>query len=276
MLQPGYSYNLRVKNIDSQGAWLEENDSRVLLPKSACPGQISPGSNLEVFIYLDRNNQLRATTRTPLAELDQFALLQVNSVGPHGAFLDWGIEKDLLAPFAEQTVKMLEGRRYLVRICTDRQGRPIASARLERFLEQETVDLQAGEEVELLIWAFTDLGVKVIVNDRFEALLYKDEIPPGLKRGDRGRGYVLKIRPDRRIDVTLRRPGAAGVADARELILEALGPSGFLPLHDQSPPEQIRNQLGLSKKLFKKALGGLYKDGVVELTSKGVKLRQKG
>ncbi len=275
MLQSGKSYNLTVKNIDLQGAWLEADGESVLLPKAACPKQLSAGSILEVFLYLDRNGQLSASAQTPLAEVGQFALLQVTSVGPHGAFLDWGIEKDLLAPFAEQTIKMLEGRRYLVRVCSDQQDRPIASAKLEKFLEAEAVDLQIGDEVELMIWAFTDLGAKVIVNDRFEALLYKDEVPSGLKRGDTGVGYILKIRPDRRIDVTLRRPGAAGVSDAREIILEAMEPSGFLPLHDQSPPEQIREQLGLSKKLFKKALGGLYKDGLVELSNKGVKLGKK-
>ncbi len=275
MLEAGFSYTLEVKSIDNQGAWLAAGGGTVLLPKPECPTGISPGSQLEVFLYLERDKQLRATTRTPYAEVGQFALLQARSVGPHGAFLDWGLEKDLLAPFAEQAVKMLEGRHYLVRVCSDRQGRPIASAKLERFLEKEAVDLQAGDEVEILLWTFTDLGAKVIVNDRYEALLYRDEIPPGTKRGDRGLGYVLKVRPDRRIDVSLRRPGAAGVADAREVILAALQPSGFLPLHDLSPPEQIRNQLGLSKKQFKKALGGLYKEGLVELTSKGVKLRKK-
>jgi predicted RNA-binding protein (virulence factor B family) len=228
---------------------------------------------LEVFIYLDRNNQLRATSREPFAEVGQFALLQVSSIGPHGAFLDWGLEKDLLSPFSEQPQKMLEGRRYLVYLCHDQQGRPIASARLEKFVEIENQDLKEGDEVELLIWTFTDLGAKVIVNDRYEALLYRDELPAGLKRGDRGQGYVARIREDRRIDVALRRPGAAGVADARDVILSALREEGgFLALHDNSPPELIRSQLGLSKKQFKKALGGLYKEKQVELSHKGVRL----
>lgn len=270
---PGQHYQLTVEKIDQQGAWLTAEGETILLPSAECPQELTTGAELELFVYLDRNSNLRATTREPLACVGQFALLQVSSIGPHGAFLDWGLEKDLLSPFSEQPQKMLEGRSYLVHICHDQQGRPIASARLEKFVEKENQDLKEGEEVELLIWAFTDLGVKVIVNDRYEALLYRDEVPPGLKRGDRGQGYVLRIREDRLIDISLRRPGAAGVADAREVILEALQEEGgSLPLHDNSPPELIRSQLGLSKKQFKKALGGLYKEKRIELSHKGVRL----
>ncbi|PLX99685.1 MAG: hypothetical protein C0622_10140, partial [Desulfuromonas sp.] len=168
---------------------------------------------------------------------------------------------------------LLEGRRYPVYVYLDREGRPTASARLEKFLLRENEDLQEGDEVELMIWAFTDLGAKVIVNNRYEALLYRDEVPAGLKRGDRTTGYVLRIRPDQRIDISLRRPGAAGVTDAREVLLAALKEEGVLPLHDQSSPEEIREQLGLSKKVFKKAVGGLYKDGVIVLVDGGIKLK---
>ena len=271
---PGNHYQLSVLNIEPQGAWLGADGTKVLLPKRECPGELTTGSTLEVFLYLNRNNELTATTREPFAEVGQFALLQVNSIGPHGAFLNWGLEKDLLAPFSEQPQKMLEGRRYLVYLCHDQQGRPIASARLEQFVEKENQDLKEGDEVELLIWAFTDLGAKVIVNDRYEALIYKNELPAGLKRGDRGTGYVARIREDNRIDISLRRTGANGVADARDVILEALQEEGgSLPLHDGSPPELIRSQLGLSKKQFKKAVGGLYKEGLISLSHKGIKLQ---
>ncbi len=275
MHQPGRSYLLQIERIDTKGAWLQTAGKTVLLPSNELANTFSAGDSIEAFLFLDRNNHLSATTRKPLAEVGEFALLQARSIDKHGAFLDWGLDKDLLAPFSEQPTKMLEGRHYLVYVCHDREGRPIASARLEKFFEKEQIGLRAGEEVDLIIWSFTDLGAKVIVNNRYEALLYKDEIPAGLKRGDKGHGYVLQIRPDQRIDITLRRPGAAGVSDARELILEELAIDGFLPLHDNSPPEQIRKTLRMSKKLFKKALGGLYKDGLIDLTSKGVKLLNK-
>ena len=272
MLPTGYSYSLTVKRIEHSGAWLEADDQEIFLPRLEFPGDLTSGKKVDVFIFLDRDAKQRATTRRPAGEVDEFAFLQVRSIGPHGTFMDWGLEKDLLCPFSEQPQRMLEGRRYLVRICHDQQGRPIASARLDRFVEKENQDLREGDEVTLLLWAFTELGLKVIVNNRYEALLYKDEIDQSLKRGQTRKGYVLRIRDDRRIDISLRRPGAAGVDDARQVILNALQPSGYLPLHDQSDPINIRNSLGLSKKVFKKAVGGLYKEGLIELTESGIQL----
>ncbi len=276
MLTPGYRYELKVKEITEKGAWLYAEEQQLFLARSECPEDIDLTMHIEVFLYLDRDNKLTATTRIPVAQVGEFALLAVKSVGAHGAFLDWGLKKDLLAPFSEQSRKMVEGRSYLVRICHDHKNRPIASSRLEKFLVKENRDLKEGEEVELLIWAFTDLGVKVIVNNTYEALLYRDEVPADLKLGEHRHGYILRIRGDHRIDVTLRRPGAAGVKDARSVILGALAENdGTLPLHDQSPPEEIRQQLGLSKKVFKKAVGGLYKDGLISLEKTGIKLVEK-
>jgi len=272
MLLPGYRYELKINSITPKGAWLDAQEEQVFLPLRECPDEITAGETIEVFLYLDRDNKPKVTTKMPLAQVGEFALLKVQSIGPHGAFLDWGVEKDLLAPYSEQVQKMEEDRRYLVHICHDHENRPIASSRLERFLVKENRDLSEGEEVELLVWAFTDLGAKVIINNYYEALLYKDEVPAGLKRGELHIGYVLRIRADHRIDVTLRRPGVAGITDARTVILDALKVDGFLPLHDQSPPELIRNQLGLSKKVFKKAVGGLYKDGLIELTDRGIRI----
>jgi len=272
MLSPGYSYKLKCKSINEKGAWLYAEEQQLFLPRSEWLEEVAPDSSVEVFLYLDRDNKPTVTTTLAAAQVGEFALLKVQSIGPHGAFLDWGLKKDLLAPYSEQAQKMEEGRRYLIHVCHDKENRPIASSRLEKFLVKENRDLAEGEEIDLLIWAFTDLGAKVIVNNYYEALLYKDEVPPGLKRGERHTGYVLRIRADHRIDVTLRRPGAAGVKDAREIILEALEVDGFLSLHDQSPPELIRNQLGLSKKVFKKAVGGLYKDGLVKLGDQGISL----
>lgn len=273
MFIPGKSYRLPVLRIDQSVIYLKTDTTPLSLPKRMCPDNIAPGDLIEVFLYIDRNDELKATTRIPIAQVGEFALLRVTSIGPHGAFLDWGIDKDLLAPHPEQARKMLEGRDYLVRIFSDNRNRPTASSRLEKFLTKENEDLTEGEQVDLLLWAFTDLGAKVIVNNRYEALIYRDSLPVGLKRGERLKGYVLRIREDRRIDISLKQPGAAGVSAAREVILAALAEDPFLPLHDQSPPEQIWNHLGLSKKVFKKAVGGLYKDGLIELADGGIRLK---
>jgi predicted RNA-binding protein (virulence factor B family) len=272
MIIPGYRYHLLVDRIEAKGAWLSDQKAEVFLPKRECPEELSPATELEVFVYLDRNGLATATTQMPAAAVGEFATMRVQSVGDHGAFLDWGLAKDLLAPFSEQSKKMLEGRRYLVRVCHDSQQRPIATSRFDRFLSRENRDLEEGQGVELIVWAFTDLGAKVIVNDSYEALLYQNDIPPGLKCGDRLSGYVSRIRADQRIDISLSRPGKSGVDDARETLLELLQTHGFLPLTDQSSPELIRERLGMSKKQFKKAIGGLYKDGLITLEEEGLRL----
>jgi len=275
MLTAGCCYELKIRRIDPSGAWLEGDGEDILLPREECPRELAPGMSLEVFIGFDRQKRLTASLKKPLAQVGEFALLRVAGIGPHGAFLDWGVAKDLLAPFTEQAQKMLEGRRYLVRVLLDKQQRPIASSKLEKFLLTENRDLKPGDEVTVILWAFTDLGAKVIVNDTYEALIYQTDLPPGLKKGERTVGYVARIREDGKIDIVLHRTGAAGREDARDIVLEALADTGFLPLHDQSSPELIRNRLGLSKKAFKKAIGILYKEGRVDLTHQGIKLLKK-
>lgn len=272
MLVPGYSYTLTAVRYDDQGIWLDAAGKELLLPRHEAPKEIRIGSEVTVFLYLDRSNQLCATTRKPLAEVGAFALLQVKSVASQGAFLDWGLDKDLFIPRTEQSEPMHSGRRYLVHICHDRDNRPIASAKLDRFLLQENRDLTAGDQVDLLIWTFTDLGAKVIINQLYSGLLYQDDLLPGLKRGDQLKGYVARVRDDGKLDVTLQPPGAAGIDAAQSILLERLRQTGFLPLTDNSPPELIRSQLGLSKKLFKKAVGGLYKEGKISLDDDGIRL----
>ncbi len=272
MLAAGYYYTLKTLRTDQRGAWLNADGEELFLPRRECPPHLQPGLQVRVFIYLDRGRRRMATTRKPLAQVGEFALLRVTDVGPHGAFLDWGLSKELLAPYAEQAEKMAPGRSYIVRICHDREQRPIASGRLEKFLQQADRDLAEGQEVQLLIWAFTPLGVKVIINNRYQGLLYKESLSSPVKRGDRCQGFISGIRDDGRIDVSLHPAGAAGVDAARGIILSALRAEGFLPLHDQSPPEAVRSHLGLSKKLFKKAVGGLYKDGLIQLVQDGIRL----
>jgi len=275
MIWTGRISTLAVHHIDERGAWLDATGESVLLPKREIPHGTVAGDRLTVFVTRDPSGAYMASLRLPKAQVGEFALLTVKDVTKHGAFLDWGVEKELLIPFSEQPERMKPGHSYLVKVCLDSLGRTVGTARIDRCLETEEIRLEEGQSVGLTVWEFTDLGAKVIVDDLYPGLLYRDEFTPSLKRGDRIDGYVKRIREDGKIDVTLRRSGAEGARDARENLLETLKKEGFLPLHDQSSPETIREALGMSKKAFKKAVGGLYKEGLIELTSEGIKLTKR-
>jgi predicted RNA-binding protein (virulence factor B family) len=269
-------HTLKVSHIDKRGIWLEAGTRLAHLSLREAPN-VTPGEQMEVFLYQNVAGELQATCRPPLALAGEFALLTVSSVGPHGAFLDWGMAKDLLAPFGLQPERMQVGSRYLVKVEIDQQGRAFANARIDDCLDHGRPDLHEGDAVALLIWQLTDLGAKVIVNLRFPALLYRDELPAGTCAGMQLTGYVKRSREDGKLDVTLRKVGAAGVSDARDVILKALAAhGGILSLHDQSSPAAILKALGMSKKTFKKAVGGLYKDGLVSLNDEGIRMTVKG
>jgi hypothetical protein len=274
MFEIGRNHTLQVDHVDERGAWLREGGASILLPRREVPDETKPGDWLSVFVTRESSGSLVATLRRPLAQVGEFALLRVRQVSRPGAFLDWGLVKDLLVPYSEQPERMQVGRKYLVKVCLDSLGRLVGTARIDRCLEKEEIDLAAGEKVDLVIWEFTDLGAKVIINDLYAGLLYKDELKGGVKRGDRLKGYVKCLREDRKIDVTLHKGGAEGVEEAKAVILAALRQSDFLPLHDQSPPAVIQQVLGLSKKTFKKAVGGLYKAGLIELSGEGIRLKK--
>lgn len=266
-------HKLKVLRIDKKGVWLDAGEIPAHLPLREAP-QAQAGDELEVFVYQVIPGELQATLRPPLAQAGEFAALKVKSISAHGAYLDWGLAKDLLVPLSLQPQKMQLNWSYLVKVDVDDQGRPFGNGRIEECLEYRDVDLAEGDQVELMIWQLTDLGARVIVNSRHEALLYRDELPPGSYTGMELQGYVKRLREDGKIDVTLRRVGQEGVADAREVILKVLAANGgALPLHDKSSSEEIRNILGMSKKTFKKAVGGLYKERLVDLDGSGVRLR---
>lgn len=271
MLLPGYYYQLTMARATSEGVWLDAAGTEILLPRRECPDSLPSDGPLTVFLYLDRHQNLRATSRKALAQVGEFALLTVKSTSQQGAFLDWGLDKDLFIPRSEQLEPMQIGRRYLVRICHDDLQRPIASARLEKYLREENCDLCEGNQVDLIVWTFTDLGAKVIVNHLYTGLIYSDDLLPGLKRGDKLTGYVTNIRDDGKLDISLQPTGAAGIDAARTILLKQLEQQDPLPLTDASPPEVIRGQLGISKKLFKKAVGALYKEGKIALTPDGIR-----
>ena len=276
MLEIGKIHRLAVEKTDERGIWLRGDGELLLLPRKEAVAAVSAGEILAVFLFRDTRGHLQATLRLPLAQVGECALLKVRSIGSPGAFLDWGVEKDLLVPLSQQPERMQAGRSYLVRIALDREGRPFASARLDDWLEETCAELSAGDAVDLLLWTFTDLGAKVVVNHRYIGVVYRDELQSGMTPGMKLQGYVKRVREDGKLDILLRQVGSAGAEAARRVILTALQEDGFLPLHDQSPPEVIQDRLGMSKKSFKKAIGSLFKAGLVTLTPEGVRLTEKG
>ena len=274
MLNIGNYNKLEIARITALGAVFKTEAGDVLLPLRLVPKGAEAGNFLEVFVYVDSEERLTATTKRPRAVVGDFALLKVIESTTVGSFLDWGLEKDLLLPFGEQLEPVRRGNQVLVRIYLHTSGRIAASARLDKFIVPVDDTLAEGDEVALLVYAHTDLGVKVIINDRFGGLIFHTELVVKPTCGERVRGYVKKIREDGKVDVTLRQGGAQEAEKDRNIILDALAAkNSFLPLTDKSTPESIASLLCMSKKSFKKALGGLYKKGAVSILPEGVKLR---
>jgi len=267
---------LKIARITPSGAFLTSDEGDILLPGKFIPEGATPGIEVEVFIYLDSEDRPVATVQKPFAVVGDFALLKVKDTNAKiGSFLDWGLDKDLLLPFGEQLAPVKKGELVLVRVYQDTTGRIAATARLDRFLKPADGSLSEGEAVDLFIYAYTDLGAKVVVNNRYGGMLFRNELYGKPKAGEQLRGYVKKIREDGKIDVTLRKGGAQEAQTDRDLILAALkeAEQGFLPLSDKSSPEAISEMLKLSKKSFKKAVGGLYREGLITILADGIRLK---
>lgn len=262
MLEIGKTRSLKVLREAPMGLILGSAEDEVLLPTRYVPEGTSPGDVVDVFLYTDSEDRPIATTEQPLAQADEFACLRVVSAGQVGAFLDWGLPKDLLLPHRSQLHRVRPGQQLVVRVsCDPVSGRPVATAKIERFLEPPPPDLRPGQAVSLLVYEQTDLGCKAIVDDRFGGLLYREPGSDPIEVGATVAGYVQRIRPDGRVDLTLSPTGQAGIDDARETLLQALlAAGGRLELGDRSDPEEIRRALGLSKKAFKRAAGALYRE----------------
>jgi uncharacterized protein len=254
------------------GVYLERGGREVLLPNRFVPEGLVLGSELDVFVYTDSSDRPVATTQTPLAKVGDFAFLRVVDTSPHGAFLDWGLDKDLFVPLAEQESPLSKGDSAVVAVCLDEHTqRVMASTRLTQFFDTDLSALVVQAPVELLAYRRTELGTLVIVDERYSGLAYKSETFAELNVGDRARGYVQRLRDDGKIDVSLRAPGAAGRDDDTQKLARALEDSGgHLPLSDASPPEEIAQRLGMSKKAFKRAAGNLYRQRLVRLSLQGI------
>jgi predicted RNA-binding protein (virulence factor B family) len=246
----------------------------ILLPCRYAPVSCRPGDELEVFLMLDSEDRLIATTDTPLATVNEFAFLRVVSVTEIGAFLDWGLPKDLLVPFREQKVKMCEGRSYVVRIYFDEvSGRIAASAKLDRYLDQTPARYREGERVELLICNKTDLGYKAIVNGTHWGMIFFSDIFQPIATGQELSGYIKQMRPDGKINLSLQKPGTRQIGDLTDEIVEYLqAHGGFMLITDKSDPDDIYRAFGVSKKNYKRAIGALYKQRRIDFEEGGTKL----
>jgi predicted RNA-binding protein (virulence factor B family) len=268
----------KIARITPSGAYLSTDEGDILLPGKFIPPGALPGMELEVFIYLDSEDRPVATVQKPVAAVGDFALLTVKDTNAKvGSFLDWGLDKDLLLPFGEQLAPVKKGEQVLVRIYQDTSGRITATARLDRFLLPADGSLSEGDTVELVIYAYSDLGAKVVVQNRYGGMLFRNELYGRPKAGEKLRGYIKKIREDGKIDVTLRIGSAQEAQSDRDLVLAALKNSdtGFLAMTDKSSPELIFKLLKLSKKSFKKAVGGLYREGLITMSADGIRLQNK-
>lgn len=281
-LQIGRTCQLKVNRQVEFGFYLDggEQYGEVLLPN----GEIRPdidvhiGEPLEVFLYLDTQERIVATTHMPLAQVGDFAYLEVAWVNNFGAFLHWGPLKDLFVPFREQKMKMMKGHSYIVHVHLDPETyRIMASAKVEHFLSQNFPPYRTGDQVELLIWQKTDLGLKAIVDGRYGGLLYDTQMFRTLRTGDRVKGYISQVRPDGKLDLSLQCPGQRGVEDFSAQLLRHLQMNGGqTPLGDKSPAEEIYALFGVSKKVFKKAVGDLYRQRLIEISDTGIRLTPQG
>jgi uncharacterized protein len=278
MVKIGSINRLIIKRKREYGAHLDGGESGdILLPKKYVPEKCKPGDDIEVFVYVDREERLRATTQKPYVTVGHFARLRVVSDTSWGAYLDWGLQKDLFVPIREQQAKMEQGKSYVVFVFLDKKtNRITASSRLDKFLDLQPPDYIEGEKVDLFIYDKTDLGYKTIVNNSNQGLIYKNEVFQELHIGQQLKGYIKTIREDLKIDISLQRSGYEKIDNIARGILEKIKDlGGSIEVTDKSPPKDIYSLFGVSKKTYKKAIGALYKKRLITISNKGIKLAKK-
>ena len=266
-----------IKDLDF-GVYLDGGDGvEILLPARYVPKNVKPGDEVEVFIYHDNEGRLIATTAKPLAQVGEFQFMEVKSVNNTGAFLEWGLMKDLLVPFKEQKMPMREGKWYLVYVHVDHvTGRIVASARVDKYLDNVIPDYSFNQEVDLLVAEETEIGYKVIINNTHWGLVYHSEVFQRLEKGEHVKGYIKEVREDEKIDVSLTPLGYQKVEGISKIILDSLkAQGGYIAVHDKSEPELIYSLFRCSKKAFKQAIGALYKQKIINLETEGIRLINK-
>lgn len=275
MLNIGSYNELVVEREVDFGFYLNPKEDEVLLPSKYVPENTRPGDTLRVFVYTDSEDRPVATTLEPTAVVGEFACLTVKDLTPIGAFLDWGLEKDLLVPRNQQQERMQAGKKYVVKVCLDETTQRVyATTHITQNCDKNTDELTEGQKVRLLIYGVTKIGFMAVIENRCCGLLYKNETYETLSVGDKVDGYVTRIREDGKVDLTLKKPGYTSVLDSSEKIMTILAKSGgFVPCHDKSSPEEIKKIFSMSKKEFKRTIGTLYKNGRIDIGENGISLK---
>ncbi|KAA1155350.1 GntR family transcriptional regulator [Pseudoalteromonas sp. FUC4] len=272
----GTTQTLFVKEVSNEGAYLDGHDlGEVFLPKQEIKHELEAGDSISVFIFLDNANLATATIKKPHAQVGEYALLRVKEINSIGAFLDWGLEKDVLAPFNEQKPRMQEGHSYLVRLYLDNASQRIcASNNFNRFLSKDEPQYTHLQEVDLIVAGKTDIGYKVLIEESHFGVVFYNMVFKSLFVGQKLKGYIQKVRDDGKIDVVLEKPGMGKVSDLGENIIQKLkNEGGVIPLGDKSDPEAIKKMFSTSKANYKKAIGGLFKQELIDIEAKSIRLR---
>ncbi|MEY3416058.1 MAG: hypothetical protein RL060_169 [Bacteroidota bacterium] len=275
MIQIGRFNNLTINRLSPHGLYVGNGTTELLLPNKYTPSDYELGDHIEVFVFKDSEDRLTATTLAPYAQVGEFAFLEVRDLNSSGAFLDWGLEKDLFVPFKEQNDRMVKGKAYIVRLYLDNvTERIVATSKINKFTENHlAIDVNEGDTVEIMIYKYTDLGVKVIVNHKYWGQLYQNEIFKNLRIGEKMTAQVKKVREDGKLDLSLQQNGMAIVSEIQALIMDKLTENdGFLPYNDDSSPEDIYRYFNVSKKVFKKTIGTLFKEKKIIIADSGIRL----
>ena len=274
MFELGKRNELRILRESPFGVYLDSGDGGgILLPKSQVPEGAQIGDKLRVFVYLDTEDQVIATLHHPLAEVGKFARLKVKAINDVGAFLDWGLQKDLFLPFSQQQKPVTEGLWVNVFLYIDNTGRIAATTKVDRYIASNPTELSKDLLVEMLPWRMTDLGMLCIINDRYEGMIHRQDLTQHLSLGKRLSGYVKQIRDDGMIDLMLSPAGYKRVGTVSEKLLDAMQQNnGFCSLGDKSAPEAINARFGCSKKAYKMAIGQLLKEGKIKIGEDGLYL----
>lgn len=268
-------YNrLRVNRKVEFGFYLEDGAEGILLPKRFAPNQLNIDDEIEVFVYHDSDNRLIATTQKPKAVVGEIAKMKVVSVTKQGAFLDWGLMKDLFVPASKQVAGMRLGGEYLVMLYIDEMtGRVAATEKVENLMSNDALTVKEMEAVDLLVYRTSELGYVMIINNQHIGILHGNEVFQQLEIGDKVKGFIKKIRPDNKIDLILGKPGYTKVEDETAKVLRLLAENnGYLPYNDKSDPTDIYAFFGMSKKAFKMTTGNLYKQKKIQFTQTGIQL----